>query len=147
MTPRSELSVEYPRLTRSFLRNDVEKYGWTIGKHTYGKPRILERVSKLSIGNFCSIGENCVISLGNHRLDAVSTYPFSTLKSWWPNAAGLIDHDSKGDVLIGNDVWIGDGVFIGSGVTIGDGAVIAARSVVTRNVKQYSIVGGSPAKC
>lgn len=33
-----------------------------------------------------------------------------------------------------------------SGVTIGDGAVIAARSVVTKNVKPYEIVGGNPAR-
>ncbi|WP_017014015.1 CatB-related O-acetyltransferase, partial [Enterovibrio norvegicus] len=49
-------------------------------------------------------------------------------------------------VEIGNDVWIGEGVFISPGVKVGDGAVIAARSVVTKNVDPYMIVGGVPAK-
>ena len=33
-----------------------------------------------------------------------------------------------------------------SGVTIGDGAIVAARSVVTKDVPPYTIVGGVPAK-
>lgn len=47
---------------------------------------------------------------------------------------------------IGSDVWIGEYVTVRGGVTIGDGAVIAARSVVTRDVPPYAIVGGIPAK-
>ena len=49
-------------------------------------------------------------------------------------------------ISIGNDVWIGEGAFIRRGVTIGDGAVIAARSVVTKDVPPYAILGGIPAK-
>jgi virginiamycin A acetyltransferase len=52
----------------------------------------------------------------------------------------------KGQILIGNDVWIGsDATVIGS-VRIGDGAVVAARSVVTKDVPPYAIVGGNPAR-
>jgi len=32
-----------------------------------------------------------------------------------------------------------------AGVTIGDGAIIAAKSLVTKNVNPYTIVGGNPA--
>ena len=48
--------------------------------------------------------------------------------------------------VIGNDVWVGYGVIIMSGVKIGDGAIIAAGSVVVKDVEQYSIYGGVPAK-
>ena len=98
------------------------------------------------IGRFCSIAIDVTISLGNHRTDIVSTYPFSTLAPWWPEASGYPDRTTSGDVVIGNDVWIGKGVFISSGVTVGDGAVLAAGSVVTRDVPPYAIVGGVPAK-
>ena len=54
--------------------------------------------------------------------------------------------DNRGDILIGNDVWIGYEAVILSGVTIGDGAIVAARSVVTKDVPPYTIVGGVPAK-
>ena len=43
-------------------------------------------------------------------------------------------------------MWIGWGVLIKGGVTIGNGAVIGARSVVTKDVPPYTIVGGVPAK-
>ena len=49
-------------------------------------------------------------------------------------------------VVIGNDVWIGDRVIILPGVHVGDGAVLAAGAVVTKDVPEYAIVGGTPAK-
>ena len=41
---------------------------------------------------------------------------------------------------------MGEGSTVLSGVTIGNGAVIAAKSVVTKDVLPYAIVGGNPAK-
>lgn len=49
-------------------------------------------------------------------------------------------------MIIKNDVWIGGFSIIFSGVTLGNGCVIAAGSVVTKDVKPYTIVGGNPAK-
>lgn len=49
-------------------------------------------------------------------------------------------------VLIGNDVWVGAGAFILPGVVIADHAIIAAGSIVTKDVEEWSIVGGNPAK-
>jgi len=43
-------------------------------------------------------------------------------------------------------VWIGYQSLILSGVNIGNGAIIGARSVVTKDVPAYSVVGGNPAK-
>ncbi len=54
--------------------------------------------------------------------------------------------DHRGDIVIGNDVWIGYEAVVLSGVTIGDGAIVAARSVVTKDVPPYTIVGGVPAR-
>ena len=57
-----------------------------------------------------------------------------------------IHGDNKGNITIGNDVWIGYEAVILSGVTIGDGAIIGTRSVVTKDVPPYTIVGGAPAR-
>lgn len=53
---------------------------------------------------------------------------------------------SKGPVIIGNNVWIGDKATILPNVSIGNGAIIAANSVVTKDVPEYCIVAGNPAK-
>ena len=49
-------------------------------------------------------------------------------------------------VVIGNDVWIGSRVTIMPGVHIGNGVIIGASAVVTKDVPDYAVVGGSPAK-
>jgi maltose O-acetyltransferase len=49
-------------------------------------------------------------------------------------------------VTIEDDVWIGSRVVILPGVKIGKGSIIGAGSVVTKNVQEYSIMGGVPAK-
>jgi acetyltransferase-like isoleucine patch superfamily enzyme len=50
------------------------------------------------------------------------------------------------ETVVEDDVWIGHRAIILSGVRIGDGAIVAAGSVVTADVKPYSIVAGVPAK-
>jgi acetyltransferase-like isoleucine patch superfamily enzyme len=48
-------------------------------------------------------------------------------------------------IRIDNDVWIGTNCTILDGVHVGAGAIIGAGSVVTKGVRPYSIVAGSPA--
>lgn len=49
-------------------------------------------------------------------------------------------------VRIEDNVWIGEGVVIMPGVTIGKGCIIGSNSVVTKDIKEYSIAVGQPAK-
>ncbi|MBW2559293.1 MAG: acyltransferase [Deltaproteobacteria bacterium] len=51
-----------------------------------------------------------------------------------------------GRIVVGDDVWIGANVVLLSDVTIAHGAVIAAGAVVTKDVDEYAIVAGVPAK-
>jgi acetyltransferase-like isoleucine patch superfamily enzyme len=49
-------------------------------------------------------------------------------------------------IRICDDVWLGMGCRILKGVTVGKGAVVAAGSVVTKDVPEFSVVAGVPAK-
>ena len=51
-----------------------------------------------------------------------------------------------GKVLIKKNAWIGMNATICPGVTVGKHAVVAAGAVVTRDVPDYAVVGGVPAK-
>jgi galactoside O-acetyltransferase len=71
------------------------------------------------------------------------------------SAGHMIDHGevsiwhnplSYGRICIGRGSWIAAGATILQGVTIGEGAVIGAASVVTRDVSDFTIVAGNPAR-
>ena len=87
----------------------------------------------LTIGNNVMMGPEVVIFTSNHRFDRLDV---------------TMDHQGgvTNPVVIGNDVWIGQRSMIMAGVSIGNGVVIAAGSVVTKDIPDYAVVGGVPAK-
>ena len=130
-------------------RKEIESGILTIGRHTYGHINIDSykgSLKKVIIGHYTSISKNVIfITGGIHPIDWVSTYPF---RAKWKLEGAFSDGMpySNGDIVVGSDVWIGTDALILSGVNIGHGAVVAARSVITKDVPPYSIVGGIPAK-
>lgn len=80
-------------------------------------------------------------------MSGFSTYPFEIFgASWRRIALKPNEYPFKGDTVVGNDVWLGYESVIMPGVQIGDGAIIASKSIVTKDVQPYTIVGGNPAK-
>lgn len=88
---------------------------------------------KIKIGDGVRIGPHVKIIGENHIHEAIDV-PIYTQ-----------GNKSKG-IEIGDDVWIGAGTIIVDGIKIGAHSIIAAGSVVTKNVGDYVIVGGNPAK-
>ena len=157
----------YPRTGDSqtiYLKNAVRNPGIEVGDFTIYNdfvrdPRDFQTNNvlyhypvngdRLVIGKFCSIacGTRFLMNSANHALDSLSTYVFPIFYEEWDHGMEVTEAwDRRGDIVIGNDVWIGYEAVILSGVTIGDGAIVAARSVVTRDVPPYTIVGGVPAR-
>lgn len=144
-----------------FIKNVIKNPNILVGDYTYyddidGAQEFEKHVThhysylgdKLIIGKFCAIakGVEFVMNGANHKLDALSTYPFHIMGGDWAKAMPPGSNLSiKGDTIIGNDVWIGQNVTILPGVQIGDGAIIAANSTVSKNVKPYHVVSGNPA--
>lgn len=110
--------------------------------HHYGPERLV-------IGKFCALaaGVRFLMNGANHRMDGISTYPFPTMGGPWAEHFGLLSGlPGRGDTVVGNDVWLGDGATVLPGVRIGHGAIVGARSLVTRDVPDYAVVGGNPAR-
>jgi len=117
----------------------------SVGKETYGELNLhaANRQNDLRIGSYCSIALDVHFVLNDeHITDSCSTYPFlvRTMGEITPEAG------TKGGIVVKDDVWIGHGATILDGVTIGQGAIVAAKAVVTKDVPDYAIVGGVPAK-
>ena len=157
----------YPRTGDSqtiYLKNAVQNSRIEVGSFTiyndfvhdprdFQKNNVLYHCpvngDRLVIGKFCSIacGARFLMNSANHALGSLSTYVFPIFYEEWDHGMEVTEAwDHRGDIVIGNDVWSGYEAVILSGVTIGDGAIVAARSVVTRDVPPYAIVGGAPAR-
>lgn len=108
--------------------------------------------SKLSIGDNSGIGVNCVcggeltigddVMMGPECVFIARNHDFSRMDI----PMRLQGYQETQGCTIGNDVWIGRRVMIMPGVKIGNGVIIAAGAVVTKDVPDFTIVGGVPAK-
>lgn len=108
--------------------------------------------SKLSIGDNSGIGKDSIISgktiIGNNVLMGPECIIYTRNHEFEKVDERIIDQGYKAEkpVIIGDDVWIGARVIILPGRKIGKGAVIGAASVITKDVPEYAVVGGNPAK-
>ena len=89
--------------------------------------------SNTFIGNNVIMGPDVKIFTKNHKFDSI-TIPIQ------------FQGHTEEKVTIGNDVWLGANVIITPGVNIGNHVIVAAGSVVTKDIPDYAIVGGIPAK-
>lgn len=114
------------------------------------------RLENSHVGRYTSIGPRVMVIIGEHPIDMVSTHPcfYSTRKQVGFSYVTkdkfeefrYADKMNSKSVIIGSDVWIGADCRIIEGVTIGDGAIVLAGAIVTKNVPEYAVVGGVPAK-
>lgn len=142
--------------------NTVKRKEWTNrGKYSYGplcNHWLVERV-----GAFSSFAVGCDV-VANHLIGGISTHPFLYLgkennelhakryvdrknEEWYFD--GILPKKGATKLkksLIGNDVWLGKNVLITNGANIGNGVIAAAGAVITKDVPDYAVVGGVPAK-
>lgn len=136
----------FPGLRRFFVRRFINKSG--IGLRV---KRNADISMFIEIGDFSELGTNCLIQTGTKIGDYVIMGPdvkiytknhgYSRLDI--PISLQEIEYEPT---QIGNDVWLGANVIITPGVKIGNHVIVAAGAVVTKDVPDYAIVGGVPAK-
>ncbi len=91
-------------------------------------------IGPVQIGRDVMMAPEVIILTSNHRFDRTDV-PMCRQGTLPPEP-----------VMIGDDVWIGTRAIILPGVSIGRGAIIAAGAVVTKDVPEYAIVAGNPAR-
>lgn len=87
----------------------------------------------VSIGKFFHTGRGLTIFSSNHIYNNDRFIPYDKISECKP-------------VVIRDFVWLGSNVTIVPGVVIGEGAIVGAGAVVTKNIPDYAVVGGNPAR-
>jgi len=90
-------------------------------------------IGPVSIGNEVMLAQNIVISGMNHGYEDITISPAK-------------QKVIRKQIIIEDEVWIGANSVVTAGVTIGRHSIIGAGSVVTKDIPEYSIAMGNPAK-
>jgi virginiamycin A acetyltransferase len=142
---RSVIRLEGGQYVSKTLRRLFKDYHRVeIGLYTYGcfHPECIAPFTK--IGRYCSISPGVQIFGQNHPINHKSTHPY-----FYMSIFGYVGKESVpiNRLTIGNDVWIGgNAIILPSVKTIGDGAVIGAGAVVTKDVPDFAVMVGNPAR-
>lgn len=137
----------------------VNKSKTICGKYSYGP--LCNHPFVESVGSFTSVADGVDV-VGNHAYQYLTThdiiaackqnYPYFDYethkgKEWY--FEGIKPHgyiEKRKPITVGNDVWIGKNVIITNSSNIGNGAIVGAGAVVTREVPDYAVVVGVPAR-
>lgn len=114
------------------LNGDLSKF--TIDSTSHLKSNtFIECSGGVSIGRYFHTGRGLTIFSTNHNYEYTTMIPYDQVSVDKP-------------VIIKDFVWCGSNVTIVPGVTVGEGVVIGAGSVVVKDIPDYAVVGGNPAK-
>lgn len=161
--PEPDVTYPMPKVGHDicFLKNVITNPNIQVGDYTYyhdykeadrfEKENVIYHEEflndKLIIGKFTQIAMDVrfIMNASTHQMDGFSTFPFAVFSEKWAERYN-VNFPYHGDTVVGNDVWIGYNAIIMPGLKVGNGAIIAARSIVTKDVPPYTVVGGNPAR-
>lgn len=148
-------SYEFPKpymslLRAAYWRQRMERVGFGT---KFGANVRIECPEKIVVGNNVFVTYNVVLDgrggltiEDDTLIGFESTIITNTHKFEDPNIPVRLQGSMSQPVKIGNDVWLGTRVIVLPGVTIGKGAIIGSGSVVTKDIPDFSIAAGAPAK-
>ncbi len=157
---RKKKLSDRPYLHETARVRDSEIGGWTaLGPYTTISESTFDDYSYTAgyvsiiysdVGKFCSIANSVRINPGNHPQWRVTQHhcTYRRIQYGFDTEEDLDFFQWRRDARcrIGHDVWIGHGATIMPGVQVGIGAVIGAGAVVTKNIGDYEVAVGVPAR-
>lgn len=153
---RFGLRIDFP--DRLYIGNNVDLnvFVWlSINKYIYQKDAptketdaFLKIDDDTYIGRFCSISCANNVYIGKKVMIADRCYIGDIQHNYENKELAIMDQyiTSKGPISIGEGTWLGNNVSVLPDVTIGKHCVIGANSVVTKDVPDYHIAAGNPAR-
>lgn len=121
--------------------------GMRIGSNSYvGDHSRIWASDFIEIGNSVLIAHNVtIIDSDSHEID-FNERERSAIKIFTSGHPKEIGNVKTAPIVIKDNAWISYNVSILKGVTVGKGAIVGAGSVVTKDVPDWSVVAGNPAR-
>lgn len=120
----------------------------TMGDYSYCVENT--QIAYANIGKFANIASHVRIYASMHPMERASLHHFTYRSAWYfdgeEDDQEFFDWRAGQGITIGHDTWIGHGAVIMPGVTVGNGAIIGSNAVVTKDVVDFAIAVGVPAR-
>ncbi len=138
-----------PRLLHGWRRWLLRQFGAVVGRNARIDPTVkiwapwnLELGEESALGSQVDCYNVARIRVGAHA--TVSQYAF--LCSATHDITDPHMRLSSSPIIVDDQAWVCAGAFVGPGIHVATGAVVGAMSVVTKNVPEWTVVAGNPAR-
>lgn len=141
--PFTRISVlKKKKKTQRFPNTNIQEISLIDKNSCIGEYTFIGRdvsITKASIGRYCSIAPHVQIGMGEHDVNLISTSAYLYEGDWYEKL-------TQKECTIGHDVWIGTESIIRRGIKVGNFSVIGSNSFVNKDVPEFAVVAGSPAR-
>ncbi|MCP3429123.1 lipopolysaccharide biosynthesis protein [Opacimonas viscosa] len=145
--------IRYPYYFRGLERINFGKnitLGVGVRIDAFGEGQVLFG-ENCQLNDYVHIGARSMVVIGDNVLIASKVFISDHNHGNFPieyeiHLPPALRKESSNPVEINDDVWIGESVSILPGVKIGKGSIIGSNSVVTKNIPNYAIAVGAPAR-